>query len=179
MKVKVMVQRIGLLKAHTPTVLLPFCHLPAPQAHSEVPLLAQPWPQDVGGTQLCCSSALPWIFWSSPPRSPAGPNMSGNFQLLPWMVHTCQQLNTNVILLFTLAFPYKMHLRWRENDCVVGVTVPPLCDRILWWRAHRKGAEEIFGDIYDGWWVSLKGFTFGQLKKLEYQLPTKPLSKPS
>ena len=71
------------------------------------------------------------------------------FQLLPWIVYTCQQLNTNVTLLFTLAYPYKMHLRWRENDCVVGVTAPPLCDRILWWRAYRKGAEEIFGDIYE------------------------------
>ena len=41
-KVKVMVQRIGLLKAHTPTLLLPFCNLPAPGARSEVLLLAQP-----------------------------------------------------------------------------------------------------------------------------------------
>ena len=41
-KVKVKVQKIGLLKAHTPTVLVLLCHLPAPQARSEVLLLAQP-----------------------------------------------------------------------------------------------------------------------------------------
>ena len=41
-KVKVKVQKIGLLKAHTPIVLVLLCHLPAPQARSEDLLLAQP-----------------------------------------------------------------------------------------------------------------------------------------
>ena len=41
-KVKVKLQKISLLKAHTPIVLVLLCHLPAPQARSEDLLLAQP-----------------------------------------------------------------------------------------------------------------------------------------
>ena len=60
-KVKVHPQKIGLLKADSPTP--PICpvlfrHLPAAQARSGALLLAKLGPQDVGGIPLCCSSAF-------------------------------------------------------------------------------------------------------------------------